>query len=70
MFRQIIKAKARNFSKELCFEEAYNNAYKCFQKSLLKGEVEDIFEDASLELKREKSFFWLLAATLKKFYQE
>lgn len=64
----MIKSAARNFSKELCFEEAYNNAYKCFQKSLLKGTLEEIFDDNKINDHDEKAPFWILATALKRFH--
>jgi hypothetical protein len=64
----MIKSSARDYSKELCFEEAFNNSFKAFQTSLLKSEVEEIFNDPKINDMKEKSNFWVMAAALKMFY--
>ena len=67
-FRNMIKARARNFSSEINCNEALQHSYKCFVKPLLRGSVEDVLNDPKISDPKETSSFWLLAAALKKFY--
>jgi len=69
LFRSIIKQKSRDFSKEACFNEAFNNAYKAFATTLLKGNVEDIFNDNKINDSTQKSPFWVCATALHRYYQ-
>jgi NEDD8-activating enzyme E1 regulatory subunit len=54
----------------LCFEEAFNNAFKTFGKPVLRGSVEGILNDPKIIDETEISTFWLLSAALTKFYND
>eukprot|EP00347_Sterkiella_histriomuscorum_P009093 403342543 len=67
-FRQIIKHTSRNFSKELNFIEAFDNAFKCFKQPEIRYTLEEIFEDPKIQDKNETSSFWILCAALQRYY--
>lgn len=67
-FVNIVKNHSRDFSKELNFNEAFNNVFKCFKKVELRDSVEEIFNDPKINDFTEKSNFWLLCAALHRFH--
>ncbi len=81
MFKYAVKSHSRDFSKELCFTEAMNNIFKCFSSNLVPGPLEDILNDPKIEGndiafyhqkldQTETSDFWVLAATLKLYFDK
>jgi amyloid beta precursor protein binding protein 1 len=68
-FRELIKAKSRNFFKEENFKEAFTACFKCFQTpdQAIRDSVHDVLNDDKINDLNEKSKFWLLAAALARF---
>ena len=66
-FRAMEKAMRRS-SKETNFDEAVNNAFKCFKPIELPIGVMEIFENPKIKDKTVKTTFWLLSAALKNYY--
>eukprot|EP00826_Nyctotherus_ovalis_P036201 TRINITY_DN3194_c0_g1_i2.p1 TRINITY_DN3194_c0_g1~~TRINITY_DN3194_c0_g1_i2.p1 ORF type:complete len:445 (+),score=97.54 TRINITY_DN3194_c0_g1_i2:155-1489(+) len=67
-FNKLIKEMSRDFFSEENFQEAVAAAPQCFVTNELKEPLKSVLEDAKCEDKAMKDKFWLMAATLKRFY--
>lgn len=69
-FKAIVKSKARDFSKEMNFEEAINNAHLGFTYEKVPAKIQEILDDPKVDSSEFHSNFWTLAAALKRFVDE
>ena len=69
-FKAIIRGMARNFSKELNYEEAIQNAFKAFSYEAVPFEIQEILDDPKANSEEFHSKFWTLVAALKQFVSE
>ena len=69
-FKESIKGMARNYSKEVNFGEAVENAFKAFSYEAVPFEIQAILDDPKAESNEFHSDFWTLASALKQFVSE
>jgi amyloid beta precursor protein binding protein 1 len=67
-FKLQIKKGARNFEEQENWEEAVENASKCYKKATLKDEVKEVFEDEKAKnITKDSAPFWVLVSAINQF---
>ena len=66
-FKDLVKSMAKDFSKEINFDEAIKKCFLMFQIPDYP-DVMEVFENPKISDNSIKSSFWVFSAALKKFY--
>jgi amyloid beta precursor protein binding protein 1 len=69
-FKATVKSMAKNFSKEINFTEAIENAYKAFGYEAVPFQIQEILDDPKATDDKYHSNFWTLVSALKRFVDE
>lgn len=69
-FKETIKSMARDYSKELNYNEAVENAFKAFSYEPVPYNIQEILDDEKADSKEFHSNFWTLVSALKEFVNQ